>query len=221
MLKSILTSLWLLLLVAAFIPVSHHAKRLAAARAILFEKPALADMNPRLVNILTLGHRGLYDDFLAIHALQYLMDQNLQNIDSKITADALMAAARQEPKIQSFYMLGCFTLALNLKHPEYCEALNLVGVKAVPESWRIPLTQGFVFYNNIIDYGAASRWYALAASRPGAPEYLASLARKLADKSLMSIEEEKKTLEMMFDIPGGSKIREILEKNAARKAEEK
>jgi len=217
--KLLLPTLWLFLLVALFLPVSHHTRSFAAKRAVLFEKPALADIDPRLVNILTLGHRGLYDDFLAIHSLQYLVDQQLVNIDPKLTYNTLMLAAKQEPKVQSFYMLGCFAIAFDLKHPEWCEALNLIGANALPEGWRIPLTQGYIFMNELKDASAAAKWYALAASRPGAPDYVGSLATKLATKSEMSIDDLQRSLEMMIDVPGGSKLREMLEKSAARKKE--
>ena len=218
--KKLLVIIWTIGLVGVFLPVSRHARRNSQARATLFEKPALADIDVRLVNVLTLGHRGLYDDFLAIHSLQYLVDQKLVNVDPKVTRETLMVAARQSPKVQSFYMLGCFAFAYDLKHPEWCEELNLIGANALPEGWRIPLTQGFIFMNEMKDQGAAAKWYALAASRPGAPSYVGSLANKLAQKSDLTVDDLAKSLEMMVDAPGGSKLRDILEKAAARKKEE-
>ena len=214
--KKILAIIWLAILIGLFLPVSHHARTYSLKRTTLFEKPSLADIDPRLVSILTLGHRGLYEDFLAIHSLQYLVSSEISKVDPNLARANLMLAARQQPRLESFYMLGCFTLTDELKRPDWCEELNLLGSKAIPESWRIPLTQGFIFTSNLQDDAAAAKWYALAASRPGAPIYVGSLATKLADRSQITIEELQRSLELIIDIPGGSKLRETLEKSRNR-----
>lgn len=216
MVLKITIGLWILLLAGMFGQVSSKVAGYAAARKKLIEKPLLADTDPRLMTILTLGHRGLYEDFLAIHALQYLVDPNLKRENSDVARNAMMAAARQGPRVESFYMLGCFIMDAEFAKPEWCEALSHAGIKALPTSWRIPLTQGYFFSFKLNDPVQAANWYALAASRPGVPTYVGSLAAKLAANNSLTVEDLEQSVRGMFDIPEGSRIREMIEKSKNR-----
>ena len=189
----------------------------ARKHRVLLGVPALADLDTRLINILTLGHRGLYDDFITIYALQYLIEPEIQKLPAADVQNAVRAVSRHRPKIESFYMLSCFVLSLDMKAPELCEPVNLDGMAALPKSWRIPATQGFVHMTLLKDNARASLWYELASSKPGAPPYFKSLASKLATRSDLDVSDVEDTLRSLSEVEGGSRLTEFLEQQAKRR----
>ena len=84
------------------------------------------------------------------------------------------------------------------------------GLKALPQSWRIPMTQGFIAYFEQKDNIKAAAYYQLAASRPNSPPYVASLAAKLAKRGFANGQDLNETIDMLREVPGGTKIIEIL-----------
>lgn len=170
----------------------------------------LAGVDRRLIDILTLGHRGFYDDVVNIWTLQALADERLKTKTPAEIQKAMLLAVDSHPRVESLYMLACFVLALDFSAPEACESISLVGLKALPDSWRVPVTQGFISHFKMGDPKKAAAYYQLAASRPGAPEYLQSLARKLAEKGQLSEAELKQTVDGLLDVPGGSKFGQFL-----------
>ena len=83
-------------------------------------------------------------------------------------------------------MISCFVLALDLGYPQGCGGVTLDGLKAFPESWRIPVTQGFVAQVAaylLKDQQSAATYYTLAASRQGAPKFLQRIAKHLVDSA--------------------------------------
>ncbi len=189
----------------------------AKKRHVLLGVPALADLDTRLINILTLGHRGLYDDFITIYALQYLIEPDILKLPATDVQKAIRTVSRHRPKIESFYMLSCFVLSLDMKSPELCEPVCLDGMAALPHSWRIPATQGFVYMSLLKDKARAALWYEMAGSKPGAPAYMKSLAGKLAAQAEINISDIEDTLRSLSEVEGGSRLTEFLEQQAKRR----
>ncbi len=177
----------------------------------LVSAPPLAKLSPNRIKILTLGHKGLYDDFATIWAIQFMADQELK---AKANASEVFAAlsliAKNQPKIESFYMLGCFVLALDFNDPSYCEPLSIEGLKAFPMSWRIPMTQGFVATLTENNDMRAAAFYQIAASRKNSPPYVAKLASRLASRGFANGQDLNETAEMLKEVPGGTRIISIL-----------
>jgi len=217
MTKILLAGIWLIALLGVFYVVSEKTRTAADRHRLLLGVPALADLDTRIINIATLGHRGLYDDFITIYALQYLSEPEILKQKPADVMRAIRAVSRHQPKIESFYMLSCFVMSMDLQAPEYCEQIALDGMSALPASWRVPVTQGFVFMSLLKDNGKASLYYQMAATKPGAPAYLGSLARKLADRVEATPEDLAATLESLGNIQGGSKLFEFLEEQAQRR----
>jgi hypothetical protein len=210
-LRHIIPCLILCLAAVTCVRVGSESGRRERASWKLVAAPPLATLSADRLRIVTLGHKGLYDDFATIWAIQFLADPDLK---SKSTASevyaALLPIANNRPRLESFYMMGCFVLALDFKEPGYCETLSIQGLKAFPTSWRIPMTQGFIatlIENNDLK---AAAFYQLAASRENSPAYVAKLVTRLAQRGFADGQDLNETADMLKDVPGGTRMISVL-----------
>lgn len=170
---------------AALLAISSALGPMAARRYRLISPPPLANLDTKILDVVTLGYRGLWDDVAAIWSLQVLLDQRLKSEDLASLNAMLLMIARHGPKVESFYTISCYVLALDLNQAGPCEPLMLAGMRALPMSWRLPATMGSIASLKLQDYQRAAMYFGLAATRPGAPPLLLDLAqRTLANHQL-------------------------------------
>lgn len=173
--------------------------------------PPMAELDPRLLRILTFGHRGAYDDFANIWILQTLASEVKENGENpQEIREAVGHVFKHLPKLESGYMFACLVLALQLAAPEGCEEISRLGLQAFPGSWRILMTQGFVYMDLIKDPAKASLFFYLASKASHAPPYVERLARKMRDKEAVSAEDRAELDAMMREIPGFAEAREFM-----------
>lgn len=202
---------WLMLLGWGLSRITERIAPLAQSRHQLVETAPLASLDTRLLNIITIGYRGLYDDIATIFSIQMLVDDRLKSqATAPQVAHTLAQLTRHQPRIESLYMLSCFVLTFDLKMPELCEPITLDGMKALPESWRIPVTQAFVSLRYLQDSRNAAIYYGLAASRPQAPAFLARLTRSLVESNQLAPAEITETMTKLLGSKEGSRFFELL-----------
>jgi hypothetical protein len=176
-------------------------------------------MDPKILDIMLLGHGGLYDDFAMIWSIQILAEPNLKNTT---TADelsnTLLEILKHQPKIEGIYLLSCYVLGLDFQRGDLCDKISIEGLKAFPDSWRIPMTQGFMASFVAKDDLKAAAFYELAASRPKSPEYVGRLAKRLTARGYADGEDLSETVRLMSEVPGGSRIIEILQQRLTNSA---
>ncbi len=211
LLRHLIPAALLIFTVATCVRVGTRSGETERSAWKLVTAPPLASLSTKHIDLMTLGHRGLYDDFMTVWAIQFLADPKLTE---KASADAVYGAmssiTRHLPRTEALYLFSCFVLAFDYKHPEYCEEFSVQGLRAFPNSWRIPMTQGFIaFFEQKNDIKAAA-YYQLAASRPNSPPYVARLANKLAKRGFANGQDLNETMDMLRDVPGGTKIIEVL-----------
>jgi hypothetical protein len=83
------------------------------------------------------------------------------------------------------------------------------------------MTQGFMASFVAKDDLKAAAFYELAASRPKSPEYVGKLAKRLTARGYADGEDLTETVRLMSEVPGGSRIIEILQarlKNSVKPA---
>jgi len=171
----------------------------------------LSTFSPQIVNLLTLGHRGLYEDLATIWVMQYLVDQDIKRMNSpERLYETILPVLQHQPKIESLYLLSCFVFSLEYNDPRRCELISVLGLKAFPESWRIPMTQGFVASFKLGDQAQAAVFYGLAATRPQSPAWVWSLARRLANTSGTSEVDLNEALDILKEVPGGTKLLQVV-----------
>jgi hypothetical protein len=171
----------------------------------------MSGLNSKSIDILTLGHRGIFDDIATIWIIQFLGDKELVKTSSaEDVYKAIYSFTRHQPRLEGIYLLSCFVLALDFDHPEYCESISLDGLKAFPDSWRIPMAQGFIASFKLQDDLKAAAFYQMAASRPNSPEYVGRLAKRLSERGYANGQDLNETIDMLSEVPGGTRIIEIL-----------
>ncbi|MBM4253214.1 MAG: hypothetical protein FJ146_14690 [Deltaproteobacteria bacterium] len=193
---------WIALLLGMFMQVTERLASSTAARQAMVPPPPLSQLSTSVLNTLTLGYRGLYDDFADIWLLQALGDKDIKSFDPRELIKTIRTVTRHGPKLESLYLLSCFVLAFEFKIPEECQAIIVDGMNAMPGSWRIPMTQGYITAFVLNDPATGALYYELAGSRPGAPAYFTSLATKLAARSAIDSNERAAIKRSFFESIG-------------------
>lgn len=180
-----------------------HAYEIASA-------PPLSALNPAFIPIVTLGHKNIYDDFINIWLLQTLVDS--RKADS---AETLMASIRpvikHQPRLETLYLLSCFTMYLDYKKPEYCQEIILAGLKAFPESWRLPMTQAYVHYFLLKEPAQAASFFMMAATRPQSPEYVQRLVQKILKENELNAADLQRSMEIIAGSRAGDQFLKMLQ----------
>lgn len=203
----------ILMLLAALMRVTRTTAAYSQRDFQLLDAPPLTSLDPRVVNILTLGFHGLYDDFVDIWLLQQLMDKRLKPEHAEALQRAVVKTTKHLPKIESLYMLSCFIIGFDMNRPDLCEPFMLDGIKAIPDSWRIPMTEGFMLGFKQTDVRNAAVYLSIAGSRPGVPGHIKELAEHYAQNESMSPDDVKKAVNGLL---GGetSRLSHFLEERA-------
>lgn len=214
--KALGATAWMTLLLAALAAVTARMKAYGDDYDLL-SRPPLARLDTRLLTVVTLGHRGLWDDIAAIWTLQFIVDERLQTKNADAVQQAVLDTTRHHPQVQSLYMLTCFVLAEEFNRPDLCEPITQDGLQAFPDGWRIPVTQALVALERLKDPKAASAYYAVAASRPTAPDYLKSLTSKLIEKNALDPADVEATFSGLIGDDPKSRFNAVLQEGARRR----
>lgn len=200
---------WTGLLVGVLSSVSRRTHESAVSRFTLVDEPPFAGLSPEFMDVVSIGHRGIVDDVLLFHTLNYLMDPKIKSTDPLEVVRALKATTRLRPRIESIYMFGCLVLAIDMKKPEYCEPLIMDGISLFPEGWRLPVTLGTVLFYNIKDDGRAAIFYEMASSRPYAPGFTKSFAAKLRQRASLEASDIDALARALGPVLGERAIRDF------------
>jgi hypothetical protein len=207
--KALLLAAWIGLLLFGFGKISAKTYLLSQEHYSVLAAPALSRLDTRFINILTLGHRGLYDDYLTITAIQFLADKKIRQMPTQRVFDTIKGIARHEPHNEAFYTLSCFVLAVDLGHSELCEPITMYGLKAHPKSWKIPALQGFIFAFKLNSPEDALQYYDMALSRPNAPKFFKGIVTLLRDGGSISNETGEKLLRQIFQTPNSDNYKPL------------
>lgn len=175
----------------------------------LYAAPPLAHMNPKFLSAFMLGQKAVYDDFISIWLLQTLMQSGVVKDHEKLM-EQIRSVIKHEPKLETTYMLSCFVMINELKHPEYCQEINLAGLKAFPMSWRLLMTQAFVEYSAMNHPAQGASFFMMAAQRENAPPYVKKAAEKLLKTRTLTDEDIQASLELITQAEGKSQFVDML-----------
>ena len=178
-----------------FFQIATHSYRSKHVEDGPVPNPPLIDLEPSTLRILTLGNPQIYQDFLQIWMTQQLASATTENTNP----DALQGA-RHGVHIESYFMAGCFTLAYRFKRPDLCFALMDLGLRANPESWRLPVIQGYIEYFLIKDPIRAAFFYSITASKPDAPEYIKGFVKKILNQEQITILELQENMSDVLNV---------------------
>jgi hypothetical protein len=198
----------LLLLIVLGYAVYTSGLRLADLRFEDEDVFPLLTLKPSLVNIVTLGHKELYNDLAYFWLLQTLIKEDDAVRDHDQVLHKIQLLTKHRPQIESLYMLSCFVMALDFHRPQDCEAIINDGIDALPKSWLVPAIGGYMFAFVLKDPVKASLFYSKIESIPGHPDYLTKLNKRL----LKGIEKKdgEKALRSIIDGTTDDDYREFL-----------
>lgn len=188
----------------------------------LYAAPPLAHMNPNVLTAFMLGQKAIYDDFISIWLLQTLMSTDVTKDHEKLM-EQIRLVIKHQPKLETTYMLSCFVMLNELKHPEYCQEINLTGLKAFPMSWRLLMTQAFVEFSAMGHPAQAASFFMMAAQRENAPPYVKKAAIKLLETKTLTDDDIQKSLELISQSEGKNQFSDLLksiDKNKKKKPED-
>ncbi len=172
--------------------------------------PPLVDLPTKFMDLVTFGHIGVYHTLLNIWSIQYL--SMVKDVDGDVLNDILVKIRNHKIRFESFYMLSCFMVGLDFNKPERCKEFTNASLEQFPDSWRVPMMQGYISYFKLKNASEAALYYGVAASRAESPPYVGKLARKLALKSDLSEEELVKLYEDLTDSMENSGMGEFFKK---------
>lgn len=136
-----------------------------------------------LLKRVALGFDNLLADIYWMRAVVYYgskrrSDEQGRNFD--LLDPMLTFVTTLDPQFKIAYRFGAIFLTegypLGPGRPDLAIALLERGIAANPTAWEYPYDIGFVNYWWLHDYKAAADWFAKAAQRPGAAEWLAPLS---------------------------------------------
>ncbi len=152
-----------------------HQHQMQERKKILL--PPLVNISPEINKILTLGHEGAYHTFLNLWSVQYFSDHKDVDLNKLVTT--MSKVVGQKIRFESFYLLSCYFWGLDQDKPENCKNFTDIGLNLNKDSWRLPMTQGFVSQMKMKRLDEAAFYYSIAASREDTPEYVPKLAKRL------------------------------------------
>lgn len=159
----------------------------------------LAATDPRLAELITFGHKRVFNDLLHLWLLQKLIPSpGGQGISADKLRQKVRAVARHRPKILSFYLLGCFTLTYAYGDPNFCVEILTLGFAVMPQQWILPATAGYMAAFKLAQPKRAAHYYRQASQIATAPPYLTSLARSLEKGELPKRRGGDHELELLF-----------------------
>ncbi len=170
--------------------------------------PPLSNLQPAFVNVVTLGFKNVYDDFVSIWLIQSLVDSRKRDPEKLVAA--VRSVIRHHPKLETTYLLPCFVLFRDFNRPDVCQEIIIAGLQAFPSSWRLPMTQGYVHYFLLKQPAQAASFFMMAASRPKSPPYVKRLVSKLLRENNLSAEDLQMSLDLMEQHGDSQSFKEML-----------
>ena len=124
----------------------------------------------------SLGYSNLVADFIWLRAIQYYGEHRLTDRNYPQAERLFQSIYDLNPAFKGATRFGALILAQDAGNAEGALKLLERAEKDDPRAWEYPFDQGFIRHSICKDYAAASRDYARASKREGAPDLAARLA---------------------------------------------
>ena len=198
MLRYTLISLWFVFCLVSLSFFSKKSKKYDYIRQNAF----LVGLSSQAIDILTLGFKRVYEDYIFIDLLQDISSAKKKPIAASVMTEKINAIANSKISIYSFYPLTCFVLAYDYQTPQGCDYPIKVAMGLYPDNWYLPSLLGFMYTFKRADPLRGSLYYHLAGQKKGAPKYLSNFANKLKSEQVTK-EDLKAASEWILNSPHG------------------
>lgn len=191
-----------------------HLREVKPIQGDLYQSPPLIYLKPELIKIITLGHPEIYHHFIKIWLLQALMEIPEEESSPEKMMNLIRLVINHKPKLESIYMLSCFIMSKMYHSPEYCHEIVETGLSLYPKSFRLLVTQGYIYAFLLDKPLQASSYYFMASQKPDAPPHFKKLAIRLANKENISPKDIESTLSIILGRGQSSSFKQFLQDNA-------
>lgn len=171
------------LLIVFLYPLSTHLREERYQKQT--EIPAGFVIPSQYSRVLSLGNYGMLSDWLFLKAVTFfggrnLAEQQLKDEDWQYLAMSMDVITDLDPYFLDPYFLSEGLLAWDAGMPEKANIILQKGIKYRPKDWRLPFFVGFNHFYFLSEYDIAADYIMQAARLPGSPDYLKTLAARLA-----------------------------------------
>lgn len=178
-----LTSLAVILVFASYLAFAGAAwKNRAAVRQQVRAEFVLPS---QLTRILSLGYKGVLSDFQFLKLTTFVGDrivhqERLKEEDWDYFKASVESVTNLDPYFLDPYFLSEGLLTWEAGQPEEANRILERGVQHLTWDWRLPYFVGFNYFYFLHDYEKGADYIMKASRLPHAPDYLPTLAARLA-----------------------------------------
>lgn len=152
---------------------------------VRLETPAGYVIPSRFSRVLALGNQGVLSDFLFLKAATFFGGRSgsakpLSQDDWQYFIQTLDVVTDLDPYFLDPYFLAEGLLAWDAGLPEEANKLLKKGAKHRTDDWRLPFFIGFNYFYFLGNHVDAADYIMAAAQLPHSPDYLQTLAARLA-----------------------------------------
>ena len=127
-----------------------------------------------MAEIMSLDHRGAMADYLmtsvSIHSGSLMWKPLDIQFDSKWAYGMMDLVTDLDPQYREAYLMSGMGLIHSFDDANLALPILKKGIDANPDSWEIPYWYGYDSYFYLDDNETASKYFMMAAQRPGAPK---------------------------------------------------
>lgn len=125
----------------------------------------------KTLRILSFGFQNLVADMLFIWSIQFYSTYYLTNSYNYIE-HVFNTITDINPQFEEPYIVGSWIMALEVRDIKMAMRLLQKGSANMPDKFIFDYECGFYAYKNLKDYALAEKFFARAASKPGAPSHV-------------------------------------------------
>jgi len=154
------------------------------ARARLAEAPpapVAPILSPHALKALSGGFAPALADVYWIRAAA-TSSASLDDAGARTLFDLIDRVTVLDPRFEPAYHYGALLLSVAAHRPDLSDRLLVRAQEQFPENWSFPFYLGFNAFYHRTDFPGAAEHMDRAAHLPGAPPYLAALARRFRDQ---------------------------------------
>jgi hypothetical protein len=126
----------------------------------------------KTLKILSFGFQNLMADMLFIWSIQFYSTYHLTNAYNYIE-HVFNTITDINPRYKEPYIVGSWIMALEVRDIKMAMRLLQKGSENMPDEFIFDYECGFYAYKHLKDFALAEKYFARAASRPGAPPHIA------------------------------------------------
>lgn len=131
------------------------------------------------LKVAVLGYRHLAADLIWLRAVQHFGVKEQTAEGYRWAYHAVDVLTDLDPKFAYAYQMAGTILGVWANLPRESVAILSKGMVHNPEVWQLPFFLGYDYFYELHDPVSAAKFFRLASTLPGAPEYLPKLAARM------------------------------------------